>query len=397
MNESRVAKVMDANGLDGLIGTRLENVYYLSGVWNVSQTLFPFDNQCYAVVARDRLHEPTVVISTGDWDQTLPSSSAPLHTVHYGTFYREDRGATDLDADESRLKAQTIERAPRKDALEALVAALEELGLAGKRVGIDETAFKAAYRPEIGRRLPKLTITDASGILREIRMIKTNDEVRRIRRSAAVTERAIAAAASIARTGVTEREMAAEFRRSVISQGGIPTFALLRFGRNTPLGQIPSDDTQLAPGEEIWFDVGSLVDGYWSDLARIYVLAEPSEKLRRYYQAALAGEDLAFEIARPGLSVHEFFDRVMARVREAGIPHYRRHHLGHGIGVEVYDPPLLAPGDEHVIEAGMVLNVEMPYYELGWGAVHVEDPFLVGEAGNEWLTTLSRQLGVIDI
>lgn len=397
MNESRVANVMDANGLDGLIGTRLENVYYLSGVWNVSQTLFPFDSQCYAAVARDRLREPTVVISTGDWDQTLPSSSAPLRTVHYGTFFREDVGATDLDADESMLKAQTIDRAPQKDALEALVVALEELGLAGKRVGIDETAFKGAYRTELARRLPKLKVTDASGVLREIRMIKTEEEVRRIRRSAEVTEHAIADAASIARPGVTERELAIEFRRSVVSQGGIPTFCLLRFGRNAPLGQIPSDDTQLKPGDAIWFDVGSLVEGYWSDLARIFVLGQPSEKLRRYYQAALAGEDLAFEIARPGLSVREFFDRVMACVRDRGIPHYRRHHLGHGIGVEVYDPPLLAPGDEHVIEAGMVLNVETPYYELGWGGVHVEDPFLIGESGNEWLTALSRNLGVIDL
>ena len=397
MNESRVAEIMDANGLDGLIGTRLENVYYLSGVWNVSQTLFPFDSQCYAVVARDRLREPTVVISTGDWDQTLPSSSAPLKTVHYGTFFREDRGATDLDADESKLKAQTIERAPRKDALEALVVALEELGLAGRRVGIDEKAFNVAYRTELARQLPKLEVTDASGVLREIRMIKTEEEVRRLRRSAAVTERAIAAAASIARPGVTERQLATEFRRSVVSQGGIPTFCLLRFGRNAPLGQIPSDETQLKPGDAIWFDVGSLTEGYWSDLARIYVLGEPSEKVRRYYQAALAGEDLAFEIGRPGLSVREFFERVMACVREAGIPHYRRHHLGHGIGVEVYDPPLLAPADEHVIEAGMVLNVETPYYELGWGGVHVEDPFLVGESGNKWLTTLSRELGVIDL
>ena len=126
------------------------------------------------------------------------------------------------------------------------------------------------------------------------------------------------------------------------------------------------------------------------------MLFRSPEKLRRYYDAALAGEDLAFEIARPGLPVRDLFDRVMACVRERGIPHYRRHHLGHGIGVEVYDPPLIGPGDDHTIEAGMVLNVETPYFELGWGAVHVEDPFLVGESGNEWLTRLSRDLGVIE-
>lgn len=397
INDARAAALLDANGLDGLIGTRLENVFYLSGVWNLSQTMFPYDTQCYAVVARDRLREPIVVISTGDWDQTLLASSTPIGTVHYGTFFREDPGHSELNAAELRLKAQTIDRAPRKDALDALVLALEELGLADRRVGLDETAFKPAFRRELSRRQPELMVIDAAGLLREIRVVKTEEEVHRLRRSAQVTERAIVAAISIARPGVTEREMAVEFQRSIASQGAKPTFTLLRFGRNAPLGQVPPGDTRLAAGDMIWFDVGCIAEGYWSDLARTYVCGEPSEKLRRYYAAALAGEDVALEIARPGLQVREFFDRVIMSVRGAGIPHYRRHHLGHGIGVEVYDPPLLASADDHVIEAGMVLNVETPYYELGWGAVHVEDPFLVGKSGNELLTTLSRELGVIEV
>jgi len=397
MNGPRAAALMDASGLDGLIGTRLENVFYLSGVWNVSQTLFPHDTQCYAVTARGRLDRPVVVISTGDWDQTLTASATPVDTVHYGTFFRENPGQSKLTTAESRLQAQTIERAPRTDALDGLVGALQELGLAEGRVGLDETVFKAGYREELKRRLPRLEVIGAAGLLREIRMIKTPEEVRRLRRSAGVTERAIASAAGMARPGVTEREMAAEFRRSVVSQGGLPTFTLLRFGRNAPLGQVPSDDTRLEPGDLIWLDVGSLVDGYWSDLARVFVLGEPPRKLRTYYDAALAGEDLALDIARPGLPVRELFERVVACVRSSGIPHYRRHHLGHGIGVEVYDPPLISPGDEHVVEAGMVLNVETPYYELGWGGVHVEDPFLVGELHNELLTTLGRGLGVIEV
>ncbi len=397
INDARAGALLDANGLDGLIGSRLENVFYLSGVWNVSQTMFPYDTQCYAVVARDRLREPMVVISTGDWDQTLPASSTPIGTVHYGTFFREERGHSELNAAESRLKAQTIDRAPRNDALDALVVALEEMGLADKRVGLDETAFKPALRPELSRRLPKLTVIEAAGLLREIRMVKTEEEVRRLRRSAQVTERAIVAATSIVMPGVTEREMAVEFQRSIASQGAISTFTLLKFGRNAPLGQVRPGDTRLAAGDMIWFDVGCIAEGYWSDLARIYVLGEPSEKLRRYYAAALAGENLALEIARPGLLVRELFDQVILSVREAGIPHYRRHHLGHGIGVEVYDSPLVAPADDHVIEAGMVLNVETPYYELGWGAVHIEDPFFVGESGNELLTRLSRELDVIEV
>jgi Xaa-Pro aminopeptidase len=71
--------------------------------------------------------------------------------------------------------------------------------------------------------------------------------------------------------------------------------------------------------------------------------------------------------------------------------------VGHCIGVEVYDPPVLNASSQTPIEAGMVVNIEIPYYELGWGAVHVEDPYLVGADGrNTWLTTMSRDLIIVE-
>uniref|UniRef100_UPI0037D9A35D M24 family metallopeptidase n=1 Tax=Tardiphaga sp. TaxID=1926292 RepID=UPI0037D9A35D len=70
-------------------------------------------------------------------------------------------------------------------------------------------------------------------------------------------------------------------------------------------------------------------------------------------------------------------DLTLKAVRENGEPRYRRHHVGHCIGAEVYEQPILAPGNEIEIEAGMVINIETPYYEFGVGAVHVENPFVV--------------------
>lgn len=395
INEHRADTLMAEAGLDGLVGTRLENVYYLSGMWNESQTIFPFEVQCYAVVARGASREPIVVTSTGDMDQTLIAFPG-IRTVHYGTFYRELSEGGHLGEQEQVIKELTIDRAQRKDALDALVAALEEAGLADKRVGMDETAFNSAYWPELERRLPKLQIQRAASLFRQIRMVKSEEEIRRLRHSVRITEQAIRAAIAIAREGVTEREMVHELRRSMTSQGAVPKLTLLRFGTNTTLGQIPPDDTRLRIGDCIWFDAGCLINGYWSDIARVFVLGEPTEKLQRYYNAVLAGEERAFEITRPGVTAEEVFDGVVAAVREAGISHYRRHHVGHGIGVEIYDAPLIAPGHNVAIEEGTVVNIETPYYELGWGAVHVEDPFVVRKEGTELLTTLSRDLGIIE-
>jgi Xaa-Pro aminopeptidase len=91
----------------------------------------------------------------------------------------------------------------------------------------------------------------------------------------------------------------------------------------------------------------------------------------------------------------QLFDLTVDGVRAAGIPHYRRNHVGHGIGVEVYDPVLIRPGITDELEPGTVVNIETPYYEFGFGCVHVEDPFVVGVDGNRLLTTMPRELIVL--
>jgi Xaa-Pro aminopeptidase len=109
----------------------------------------------------------------------------------------------------------------------------------------------------------------------------------------------------------------------------------------------------------------------------------------------LVGEQAAIEQARPGMTGGQLFDLTLEATRAAGAPHYRRHHLGHGIGAEVYEQALIAPGNAEIIEEGSVVNIETPYYEYGLGAVHVEDPFVVRASGSELLTSLSRELMVL--
>ena len=85
-------------------------------------------------------------------------------------------------------------------------------------------------------------------------------------------------------------------------------------------------------------------------------------------------------------------------MRETGIPHYGRQHVGHGIGLGLggYDRPTIAPGDHTALEADMVLCIETPYYEMGWGSVQVEDMIVVTEDGYRRLTSVPRHLQVLE-
>jgi Xaa-Pro aminopeptidase len=161
------------------------------------------------------------------------------------------------------------------------------------------------------------------------------------------------------------------------------------------LGQVPAGDTRLKKGDCIWFDVGCTFHGYRSDIGRTVSFGEPSQKFRTYYDASKGGQSRAFELMVAGRPASEVFNGAVERVRELGIPHYQRHHVGHGIGVEYYDLPVLNPRTDIPLEPGMVFEVETPYYEFGFGGAFIEDTVLVTESSVKLLTELDRELQVL--
>jgi Xaa-Pro aminopeptidase len=103
----------------------------------------------------------------------------------------------------------------------------------------------------------------------------------------------------------------------------------------------------------------------------------------------------AINMISPGVKASEVFDAAMKKIVQS-IPHYKRPHIGHGIGIECYSPLLhLSPECNLVLEENMVVNLETPYYELGYGGINIEGPILVTKNGCEDLTSnLSKELHV---
>jgi Xaa-Pro aminopeptidase len=395
-NIERLGQRMDELGLDGLVATTSENVYYLTGIASVGLEIWPHSAQCYAVVTRDRLAHPHFVCFRGDVDQFLDAAVELDGAMGYGTFFREVPEGVTLTDREERLRQVSVDGPNPAAAVDALVETLRRTGVAGGRVAVDEESVPHGFLAGLQEALPTAEVRTAADVFRFARKVKTDHEVERIAAAAAVGEMGIKAVAGIARPGVTERDMVREFERTIAGLGARPKFTLIKIGRAGVAGQACPRDTALQPGDAIWFDVGCVIDGYWSDIARVYSLGEPSAKLAQCYEAMLAGEERGLAAARPGMTGKELFDITVEGVRESGVPHYRRHHVGHGIGVEIYDPVLITPTNNDVIEDGTVVNIETPYYEFGLGAVQVEDPFVVRASGNTLLTTLERNLSIIE-
>jgi Xaa-Pro dipeptidase len=392
MNRERVERVLADAGVDVVVATTYENVFYFSGYEGFVQRVSPA-TQVYAVVAADALDDPTLVAPLGDLDMQaqFPARLASIRP-YGGRMVVENRGE-ELDEEAARY-APLAALEPIASPATALLDVLAALP-AGARIALDERGLAAAVRDEILAKHGDRIVAGAS-VLDTIRMIKTQEEIRRLEAAALAIESSYEAAIAAAAEGVSEAELASVFDRNTIEIGSRPHFTVLAFGERGALpNAVPTQWRRLRAGDAIRFDIGCKTEQYSSDIARTAVFGEPSAKLARYYDAILAGEQAAIDVMRPGVAAKDVFAAAVAATREAGIPHYRRHHVGHGIGLDTYDAPMLNDTAETPLEPGMVFEVETPYYELGFAGLQVEDTVVVTDDGCRVLTRSTRELRVI--
>jgi Xaa-Pro aminopeptidase len=292
-------------------------------------------------------------------------------------------------------RVREITSAPAAGPGEALRDVLGGFGALGKRIALDEAGVLPATWQRLGEQLGGTTLVPGYAHFRTARMVKSTEEVRRLERAALIAEDGVAAVLGMLKAGVTERLAATVFEQEVLRKGAQPFFTVVTMGERAALADVYASDRALRPGDLIRFDLGCVYQGYRSDISRTAVLGRPSDKQLRYYNAARDGEIAAIAAMKPGVAVSQIFETAMRVTREHGMPHYERHHVGHGIGLEPYDPPTINAATHTALEPGMVFCVETPYYEHGWGGVQVEDAVEITAGGVRRLTQSSQELAIL--
>ncbi len=395
IHKKRVRQVMRKYGVDVLVGSTPENVTYLTDFWSWSHWVLK-GTQTYAVISADEKISPFIVTPLSELDLAADQENCWVKDfVAFGKFFLESPPQSALSPTEQRLN-ELFSTAPRKEtAVNALVESLQERGLARGRIALDEMNIPAPLYRTIREKLPEAEVIPGYAILKEIRAVKTPDEVQRLEKAVEITERAFHKAVQHIREGVREAELAQVFGTAIAEEGATPALICIGAGHRSAFANVQSSDYRVKKGDLIRFDIGVVHRNYYSDTARIAVLGKPDDKQRSYYQAIKEGEDRALARVCPGARAGEIFEEAVHGVRRAGIPHYDRSHVGHGIGIECYDPPFLNPSSGHILEEGMVVNVETPYYELGFGGVQVEDTLVVTKNGYRLLTKADRGLFIL--
>jgi Xaa-Pro aminopeptidase len=265
---------------------------------------------------------------------------------------------------------------------------------AGQAVGVEasEAPWAAAQLlADAGGGAPAPVAID--GWLHPLRMVKTDEELGKLRANFALGDEGHAAARAAAVAGASEIEVWAAVESAIQTAAGgrVPIGNDCVVGtRQNNIGGWP-EDRRLAAGDSLIVDISVVGDGYWSDSCATYVAGWPSARQVDMHRVASETLALGAALLRPGAVCGEI-DRAMRQAIEAaGYPVYP-HHSGHGVGVSGHENPRIVPYSVERLAPGMVILLEPGIYFPGETGVRVEDGFLITEAGAVQLTAHDKRL-----
>jgi Xaa-Pro dipeptidase len=234
-------------------------------------------------------------------------------------------------------------------------------------------------------------------IIDEMRISKTEIEIDLMKKAGHIIDDAVSKAFAEAQLGMTEVDVKQIVQSEIRRQGATPTFAAVQFGENSALPHSEAGTRGLRKRDVILMDCGCSLEGYNTDMTRVGVVGEPTEEVRQVHSTVLVALETAMEKISTGMACGAG-DGVARRViDDAGYGEYFTHRLGHGIGLEVHEPPYIVRGSSEILQTGMCHTIEPGIYLEGKFGVRIEDTVCIREDGPEPLTYTSRNLIQLDL
>ncbi len=415
VNRDRARAIMEKHGLDGLVATVPKNVYYLSSHDNAFYHT-GIDNMMFALLPRDPNAPPALIIWGAllyhldyrpTWMQSVQVYTAPLQAERVlaereGMLTAEQmqgdppairynrnqvrKGAKLSDRDKYQL-ALAAEYADKTSAsaLHGLKRALVAAGLTKGKIGFDDPRA-IPWMKDVG--LLSLSGVDASDIFKEVRMVKSANEIAIIRECSQKCEAALEAAIASLHVGQSIAEVEGAYRRKMGEQGGNTLWLIInQDGLNS--GRIERDKV-------IKIDSVGEYLGYVGDIGRSIVVGTPTDETARRNEANTKALKTAYAAIKPGTTFAEA-SRIGADVmKQEGFNGYASPH---NVGMEHTDQPSAMANPRKRLEPlnfsdGTVFTLDMPYLEIGYGSSHVEDMMMVTKTGTQPISSTDTSLRI---
>jgi Xaa-Pro dipeptidase len=277
-------------------------------------------------------------------------------------------------------------------AVQALLADEIRLGIEARRMRVMELQL-------IEGSFPHLLWEEADAVFAQLRMVKDEAELQKMRAAVAIAERALTQTLPLIKAGLTEREVATELVMQTLRAGSeseLPFAPIVASGPNSALPHATVTDRVLQPGDLLTLDWGAAKDHYIADLTRTFAVArEPKAELKTIYDLVKGANTAGVAAARVGATCASVDAAARRVIAEGGYGDDFVHRVGHGLGLEGHEDPSMHGNNTTVLEAGMTFTIEPGIYLPGKGGVRIEDDVVAREPGGESLSTLPRDLQVI--
>jgi Xaa-Pro dipeptidase len=255
------------------------------------------------------------------------------------------------------------------------------------KIGVDTLSFESwrLFSKIIGG-ADKLE--SVGSLIREQRAVKDAEEIELIQAACKIADIGIQTAAEFIRPGVKDKEVAAEVEYAMRKAGsdGTAFETIVASGHCCAYPHGTFTEKTIQEGDLIVVDIGATVKFYRSDITRTFAANSPTEKQRRIYEAVKLAHQAAYEKIKPHVLAREVDMAARQVIETAGFGEFFVHNLGHGVGLEVHEAPVLSPDSKDLLEEGNVVTDEPGVYVPGYGGVRIEDTVQITENGAKKLT-----------
>jgi len=234
-------------------------------------------------------------------------------------------------------------------------------------------------------------LAPANHIIRSLREVKDEAEIKLIREACEIADIGMEAAAQTIREGVTEKQVATEAEYAMRKAGsdGVAFETIVACNVSCAYPHGTHMERTIKEGDFVIVDLGATNRFYRSDITRTFVAGKPIMKQKTIYETVQLAQQKAFEAVKPQVLAKEIDYAARHLIEDAGFGEFFVHNLGHGVGLEVHEAPILSPDSKDLLQAGNVVTIEPGIYLPGFGGVRIEDTVLVTEVGAEKLTHAS--------
>lgn len=363
----RMNEFIKKSEYDAVLAISMENVYYLSDAWILTQKAIP---DRLAVVIWPREGDPIFVVCT--IEESLARDQSWIDDI---------RGYVEFETSPIDLVADV----------------LEESGLSRGNMGYEEHYLTAFYYKQLIGRLPEAKISGCEDLFNKVRMVKTNEEVEILSQAAHTTDKSIWNAFTGSKLGDTERQIGERMHTNLL-KGGADNLAFLVLGSGDTAKQAHPSPRSIVPqsGDILRIDFGGQFRGYYSDLARTAVFGKASDYQRDVYRKLWDIHQTVIQNASPGASAKSLFLLCRDETIKADL-NFFMPHIGHGLGVGLHEYPMLNELTETPLEENMVIAIETFHREPDGTLYHLEDLIVVKPSGGSVVSRVGDWEEILEI